>query len=140
MFYTNSVERQLTICSTQEQEIRLLRTSARHLLLPCGRSRVFCTTESISMSSSQVPHLEDCVRHHSKAGAQAAGCLFPCTPRQSQGRAAYNITSTVLKESHCLFRAENRHLQCLQELSGTRCSAGEHNEPHWLPGSCLSQV
>lgn len=68
--------------STWAQEFRLLRTSARHLLLPCGWSRVFCTMESSSTSSSRVPILEDSIRHQSKAGAQPAGCLFPSTPRQ----------------------------------------------------------
>ena len=78
--------------------------------------------------------------HCSKAGAQAAACLFPCTPRQLQGRPAYNITSLALKDSGRLFRAENLRLQHLQERSRTHCSAGEQDEPHQLPSSCLSQV
>lgn len=78
--------------------------------------------------------------HRSKAGAQAAACLFPSTPRQLQGRPAYNITSLALKESGRLFRAENLQLQHLQEGSRTQGSAGEQDEPHQLPSSCLSQV
>ncbi|EOB01600.1 hypothetical protein Anapl_13557 [Anas platyrhynchos] len=58
---------------------------------------------------------------------------------QREGRAAYSITFLILKQPRCLLRVENHHLQCLQELSGTCCSSGKHNEPLRFPDSCLTQ-
>lgn len=49
---------------------------------------------------------------------------LPLCAQTAWSRAVYNIiTSLFLTTSHCLFRAENLYLQCLQELSGTHFDA-----------------